>query len=70
MSFNGIYNGQIMVKSIGGFKVPSFLTIICSIKAHFYDKEYENNRIKGPFRVKLFYQIHYLINLILAQKIT
>jgi len=70
MSLNGINNGQIMVKNLGGFKVPSFLTIIYSIKAHFYDKEYENYRIKGPFRVKFFYKVHYLIYLILAQKIT
>jgi hypothetical protein len=55
---------------MGGFKVPSFLAIIYSIKAQFYDKEYENNRINRSFRVSLFYQIHYLINLNLAQKTT
>jgi len=63
MSFNGINNGQ-------NLKVASFLAIIYSIKTHFYDKLHENYRINRPFRVILFYQIHYLINLILAKKIT
>jgi hypothetical protein len=56
--------------TMGGFKVPSFLAIIYSFKGHFYDNEYENDRINRSFRVSLFYQIHYLISLNLAQKIT